>query len=161
MEGNTTVRIITVALGTFLSELMNATGVFIFMLILLMVIDFITGVLTTIIRKLQGDQTQGLSVQIAIAGFLKKIICYSMLAVAMALDALLYMSSGTLHVTLPTKAFFSTIVCLWFIFSELISIIENVSNSGAKVPGWLEKIVQVLLKKVDEKADQTISDIEK
>lgn len=45
-------------------------------------------------------------------------------------------------------------VLAWYILTELGSILENAVRLGAKVPGWLSKMLQISLEAVDGVADQ-------
>ena len=47
------------------------------------------------------------------------------------------------------KNYFTLVVCLWYIFTELGSIIENAGKLGAPVPKWLAKGIAQLRDKTD------------
>ena len=48
------------------------------------------------------------------------------------------------------KNYFTMIVAIWYIFTELGSIIENASKLGAPIPAWLAKGIAVLRNKADQ-----------
>lgn len=48
--------------------------------------------------------------------------------------------------------YFTMLVAIWYIFTELGSIIENAGELGAPIPGWLRKGVAVLRRKFDAAA---------
>lgn len=45
------------------------------------------------------------------------------------------------------------IVAVWYIFTELGSIIENIGKLGAPMPDWLKKEIKMLQAKLDEPPD--------
>lgn len=45
------------------------------------------------------------------------------------------------------------LVTIWYIITEAGSIVENVGEMGAPVPGWLRKAISVLKDTVDKTAD--------
>ena len=57
---------------------------------------------------------------------------------------------GQLGAELDYPGFLTPIVCLWYIFTELGSITENVGKLGADIPAWLLKIIHKLRGKVDD-----------
>jgi hypothetical protein len=55
------------------------------------------------------------------------------------------------------------LVTMWYILTEIGSIIENAMEMGAKVPSWLPKLLNATVKTIDgvgESALQTNSDNE-
>lgn len=48
------------------------------------------------------------------------------------------------------KGYITLIVCIWYTFTELGSIIENAGKLGAPIPKWLAKGIAQLKGKVDE-----------
>ena len=44
-----------------------------------------------------------------------------------------------IHIGIELSAFITPIVLLWYIITELGSIIENAGKLGAKIPKWLQK----------------------
>lgn len=53
------------------------------------------------------------------------------------------------------KVFFCALVVVWYILTELGSIIENAGALGAPVPGWLKSAIAALQDRVDESAGET------
>ena len=49
--------------------------------------------------------------------------------------------------------FVSVLVLVWYIITELGSIIENAANLGAPMPPWLAKMLQALGESVDKAGD--------
>ena len=49
-------------------------------------------------------------------------------------------------------------VSMWYILTEIGSIIENAMEMGAKVPAWLPKILNATLHKIDSVGEAAIDD---
>ena len=45
--------------------------------------------------------------------------------------------------------YLTLLVAVWYIFTELGSIVENADKLGAKIPGWLRKGIAALQKKAE------------
>lgn len=117
--------VITVALGGW-DQLLTAFITFI-------VIDYITGILAAI-------YTKQLSSGIGVMGIVKKILLLVLVWMAASLDNLLA----------PGSPYIRDIV-IWFLLSnEFISILENITRMGMKVPPILSRI----LLQVEEQADK-------
>ena len=54
--------------------------------------------------------------------------------------------------------FVSVLVLVWYILTELGSIVENAGKLGAPIPGWLAKAIQVLGSSVDKAGEAVTSD---
>lgn len=48
------------------------------------------------------------------------------------------------------KCLITPIVCLWYIFTELGSVIENAAKLGAPIPEWLRKLIASAKRKVED-----------
>ena len=53
------------------------------------------------------------------------------------------------------NVFFCALVVVWYILTELGSIIENAGALGAPIPGWLKSAIAALQDRVDETAGET------
>ena len=53
------------------------------------------------------------------------------------------------------NVFFCALVVVWYILTELGSIIENAGALGAPVPGWMKSAIAALQDRVDESAGET------
>lgn len=51
--------------------------------------------------------------------------------------------------------FLVPLVCVWYILTEAGSVVENVGNMGAPIPGWLKKAIASLKDKVDKSSPNT------
>lgn len=124
----------TVAIvATFLTYLFGGWDAAIGILIVFMMMDYVTGVIVAYKNKT-------LNSEIGFNGLIKKCMILIILVVAVMLDRLL--NTGTWV--------FRTLVCYFYIANEGISLLENVSNLGVKIPNKLKEALVQLDKKESE-----------
>ncbi len=115
--------------ATFFTYLFGGWDIAIGILIVFMVLDYITGVVVAIIKN-------KLNSEVGFEGLVKKCMILIILIVAVMLDRL--MNTGTWV--------FRTLVCYFYIANEGISLLENVSNLGVKIPDKLKDALEQLNK---------------
>lgn len=118
------VKIALTILGTGITYLIGDFDTALYVLVLFMILDYITGLLIAIIEK-------KVSSAIGMRGLAKKVFILLLVAVGVALDRLLQ-SDGY---------FFRTIVCMFYTANEGISILENASILGLPVPQKIKNIL--------------------
>lgn len=131
-----------VAVVAFLTALWGWIGWAILLLALAMVVDYLTG---SAAAKARGEWSS----EVARAGLRHK------LGEIVAVGAAAFADMGV-RVMLHTADLlplignvgwpdcFTLIVTLWYLFTEIGSIIENAGKLGASIPGWLSKGIAVL-----------------
>lgn len=67
-----------------------------------------------------------------------------------AVQVILQTAAAPLIGDFQYKGYITLIVCIWYTFTELGSIIENIDKLGAPVPKWLAKGIAQLKGRVDE-----------
>ena len=98
-------------------------------LIIFMVIDYITGMISAIINKKLSSKT-------GVWGIFKKILMLSLVAVAVVVDNL----TGESGV-------FRTIVIYFYVGNEGISILENLVECDVKIPAKIKDILEQIKEK--------------
>ena len=116
-------------------------------LVVVMLLDYATGMT-------KAWNAGELSSRVGLRGILKKVGYVATVGVAAVVDWLLRYGAGTLGWDWPVEFLFASIVIIWLVINELLSILENVSAIGASVPGFL----QALLKKLKVHAEDTAAD---
>lgn len=119
------ISIICTSIGVFLSVLFGGLDNLIITLCAFMVIDYITGVLSAIYNK-------KLSSQIGYKGIIKKVTMLIVVAVSVLLQN---------KIGIPA---IRDIVILFFVSNEGISILENISSTGLKLPPKLKEVLKQL-----------------
>ena len=134
------------AVITGLLHYLGIVAVPIIILIVAMIIDYVTGMMSAWLNS-------ELSSKKGIKGIVKKISYLALVAVAMIVDWLIFQGLQQINVDLHYSVFFAVLVTVWLIINELISVLENLSRMGVPIPNFLKKIIDRLKNTVDEKGD--------
>jgi toxin secretion/phage lysis holin len=116
-------------------------------LILVMVIDYVTGMIKAWINA-------DLSSKTGIKGIVKKVCYLLVVCVAAVVDWLLASGLQKVGITVEINYLFGVIVSIWLIINELISILENLATIGVPMPAFLTAIVRKLKVAVENNADE-------
>lgn len=120
----------------------QAVSVPVFILILLMICDYITGMANAYINHT-------LSSKVGIKGIVKKL-CY-LFAVVASIGTDWVISS--VNISTENSSTVSMLVTIWLIINEIISILENLRKIGVPVPKFLDSIIDRLKISTEEKAE--------
>ena len=134
------------AVITGLLYYLGIVAVPIIILIVAMIIDYVTGMMSAWLNS-------ELSSKKGIKGIVKKVSYLALVAVAMIVDWLIFQGLQQINVDLHYSVFFAVLVTVWLIINELISVLENLSRMGVPIPNFLKKLIDRLKNTVDEKGD--------
>ena len=112
-------------------------------LLIAVILDYITGLIKAIYNKT-------LSSEIGYKGILKKVVVFIVVALSVLVDRVLteyLLNSVGIDFDTP----FRTIVCVFFLCNEGISILENASLMGIRIP---KKLKQALLQLRDKEGGE-------
>lgn len=143
------------AVGAWISVKLGILGPVLIILTVMMVLDYITGMLAAKEEALEHpeDPKFGWSSKKGAQGIIKKVGYLCIIAVAMVVDYIILHVAAAMGITVSTKAFFALLVAVWYVLNELLSIIENAGRMGAQVPDWLCRYIAVLKETIDHKAN--------
>lgn len=147
MDNKTLQGVFTVAMAAF-AVYFNALAVPLVILVIMMVIDYITGMVSAWINK-------DLSSREGIIGIVKKICYMALVAVAMGVDWLMYCGISAAKITAAYDMWFGLLVAIWLIINEMISVLENLSRIGVPMPLFLTKAVKKLKITVDNESEES------
>lgn len=147
MDNKTLQGVFTVAMAAF-AVYFNALAVPLVVLVIMMVIDYITGMVSAWINK-------DLSSREGIIGIVKKICYMALVAVAMGVDWLMYCGISAAKITAAYDMWFGLLVAIWLIINEMISVLENLSRIGVPMPLFLTKAVKKLKITVDNESEES------
>lgn len=121
------------------------------LLVLMMVIDYISGMLAAKKEAVNHpeDPNYGWSSAQGFNGIIKKFGILCVIVVSMVLDYIVATLAIQMNFNPPITTLFSLLVTSWFLLNEMLSIIENAGRMGADVPEWLAKYIAVLKDKID------------
>lgn len=134
------------AVITGLLHYLGIVAVPIIILIIAMIIDYVTGMMSAWLNS-------ELSSKKGIKGIVKKVSYLALVAVAMIVDWLICCGLQQINVGITYSVFFAVLVAVWLIINELISVLENLSRMGVPIPNFLKKLINRLKNTVDEKGD--------
>lgn len=125
-------------------------------LLILMVIDYVTGMMASKAEAIRHpeDPNYGWSSKKGVLGVLKKVGYVCVIAVAVSLDLILITSAAHIGLDVPVKGLIGMIVTIWLALNEMLSIVENAGRMGADVPPWLARYIAVLKGKIDESQEE-------
>ena len=127
---------VVAVIATFFTYLFGGWDAAIGVLIVLMVLDYITGVLN-------GYLTKTLNSEVGFKGLLKKLLILVVIIIAVMLDRL--MNTG--------DWIFRTLVCYFYIANEGISLLENISLMGVPIPDKIKDALEQLNKEGTEEQE--------
>lgn len=136
-----------IGIGTLLSSWLGILYVPMLVLILCNVIDYGTGLCAAKYR----DET--IKSYKSIRGIAKKICMWLLVAVGAMLDWLLEYAAETVGIVIGLNFIVASIVAVWLIANEIISILENVRDIGAPLPPFLMKIASNIKSQAEKKAE--------
>ena len=110
------------------------------------IIDYFTGMHAA---KLRGEK---ISSKVSIEGIYKKVSMYILIFVGFGIDCMISYVTSTLHIAMKFPMLFAAMVASWLVINELISITENVEETGVKIP-ILSPILRFIKKKIEKTMD--------
>lgn len=131
-----------------LSSYLGILAVPVYMLVLLNITDYITGIFAAKYRGQEISSYKGLR------GIIKKVCMLVIVAVAGAVDWLLMFAATSIGIDFKFKFYVATLVAIWLICNEIISILENIRDIGTPLPPFLLKIVQKVKDQTEQKGNE-------
>lgn len=141
------VKAIFIAVGSALSSLLGILFIPVLLMVLSNVIDYITGIFAAVRR---GEK---ISSSVGRHGIVKKICMWLLVVVGVIIDELIAYVISTIGWDVPLKFAIASVVCVWIVCNEIISILENMKDIGMKIPPFLEKIMLYIKSKAEQQAD--------
>jgi toxin secretion/phage lysis holin len=120
-----TIQVIIAVVGGYLGYFLGGFDGFLYALIAFVVIDYITGIMVAILEK-------RLSSEVGFRGIFKKVLIFSLVAIAHIVDEQLIRSGTAIR----------TAVIFFYLSNEGISIIENTAKIGLPVPEKLKTVLE-------------------
>ena len=139
------IRAILAALGTAISLYCDQMIVPLIVLLLVMVGDYITGMVSAYVNKT-------LCSRCGIRGILKKLSYLMVVCVGIGVDWILHEAASQIGIEYQGTFAVGLLVTIWLVINELISILENLAKIGVPMPAFLKKIIEKLRVSVEKKA---------
>ena len=140
------------AIGVWISNSMGLLIPTLMLLTILMVLDYISGMLASKKEALEHPDNPQYrwSSRKSIIGIYKKIGYILTVLVAVSTDYLIHHYATELGLTSVNHTLFGLLVSIWLILNELISILENAGRMGVTLPDFLVRVLVDLKDDVDE-----------
>lgn len=139
-----------VTVTAVISALMSWLGILavpVFLLVGCNVIDYITGLAAAQYREESINSYKG------IRGIIKKVCMWLLVLVGAWVDILINYAVETAGIALTLPFIVATVVAVWLVVNEIISILENMIDIGVDIPPFLLPIVKYIKKKTEERAE--------
>ncbi len=140
------VKASVIAVGSALMSWLGILAIPVFLLVGCNVIDYITGLFAAKYR------TEEISSYKGIRGIIKKVCMWLLVLIGAWLDILINYAIHTAGFELTIPFIVATIVAVWLVVNEMISILENMIDIGVDIPPFLLPIVKYIKKQAEEKA---------
>ena len=132
-----------------LSVVMNWLGILaipVFLLVGCNLVDYFTGLCAAKYRTETINSYKG------IKGIIKKVCMWLLVLIGAWIDILINYTIETAGVNYSLPYIVATIVTVWLVVNEIISILENMRDIGVKMPPFLLPLMKNIKKKVEDKA---------
>ena len=107
--------------------------------------DYITGILASKLRNELVTSDKGLW------GIVKKIGMWILVGLGWAMDVLINYASQYVGLSIKLPFVVATIVAVWLICNEIISILENLLDIGVAMPPFLMPLAKMIKGQVEDK----------
>ncbi|MBO4981632.1 MAG: phage holin family protein [Lachnospiraceae bacterium] len=147
------VKATVIAVVSALMSWLGILAVPVFLLVGCNIIDYITGLMAAPYRD-DGS----ISSYKGIRGIIKKVCMWLLVLIGAWIDILINYAVECAGVSLTIPFIVATVVAVWLVVNEIISILENMLDIGVAMPPFLLPVVRYIKKQVEEKADVTVNE---
>lgn len=137
------IKIIIISIVSALMNFMGILAIPVFLLVLCNVIDYITGIAAARYR------TEGISSYKGIKGIMKKVCMWLLIVVGAVVDILLGYAAQYTGLAISLPFLVAMVVAVWLLINEIISILENMTDIGIKMPPFLAPLIRNMQKQVE------------
>lgn len=133
-----------------MSVLMGWLGILavpVYLLVLCNAVDYITGLWASKYR------TEKVNSYKSIRGIIKKVCQWLLVVVGAMLDILVSYAVESAGIGLALPFIAATVVAVWLVVNEIISILENMIDIGVAMPPFLMPAIKYIKRQVEDKAD--------
>jgi len=141
------IKAIFISILTALSAWFGILAVPMLLLVIINIVDYITGIMAAKYRGQEISSYKGFR------GIAKKICMWLLVGVGAIIDMLILYATQQAGIDLHFSFVVAILVAIWLICNEIISVLENISDIGVALPPFLIKIVENIKSQVEEKAD--------
>lgn len=140
---------IKITITAIIASIMSWMGILslpVFLLIGCNILDYFTGLCAS------GYRAKTISSYKGIRGIIKKVCMWLLIVVGAVIDLLLNYTVHSIGAEIQLPFVVATIVAVWLIVNEIISILENMVDIGVDMPPFLMPLVRNIKKQMEDKA---------
>lgn len=141
------VKVAVIAAVAVLTGWLGILAVPVFLLVLCNLIDYATGLMAAPYRTESVNSYKG------IRGIVKKVCMWLLIVVGAIVDTMLNYAVEYIGWGIALPFIVATVVAVWLLVNEIISILENILDIGVNIPPFLLPLVRNIKKTVEEKTD--------
>lgn len=143
-------KAIFITVFTALSAWLGILAIPMMLLVLVNIADYGTGLAAAKYRNQKISSYRGFQ------GIAKKVCMWLLVGVGAIVDCLITYAAQQAGITLSFGSAVASLVAVWLICNEIISILENINDIGVALPPFLLKLVGNLKSQVEGTADQEL-----
>lgn len=134
---------VTIAVSAVM-DFLGILAIPVFLMVGCNLIDYITGLIASKYRNEQMNSYKGMR------GIAKKVCMWLLVVVGAVVDELIKYATQTMGFNIQIPFIVATLVAVWIVVNEIISILENIVDIGIDLPPFLMPIVKRIKKEVEE-----------
>ena len=138
---------IFIAIGSLLSSWLGLLYVPMMVLVICNIIDYGTGLCAA---KYRAETIKSYK---SIRGIAKKVCMWLLVGVGAIIDWLLTYAADSAGIIVPLNFLVASVVAVWLIANEIISILENIKDIGAPLPPFLMRLAENVKSQAEKRAD--------
>lgn len=140
-------KALAIAALTMISSWLGILAIPVFLLVLLNITDYLTGIAAA---KYRGQKISSYS---GFRGIVKKVCMWLLVGLGAVIDWLLEFTARQAGIVIPLGYTVACLVAVWLICNELLSILENIGDIGVTLPPFLMKLVSQMKSKMENSVD--------
>lgn len=144
-----TIKAIAASIMGVLNSIFGVLAIPIVLLVACNIIDYVTGILASAFRGQEISSYKGMK------GITKKIGMWLLIVVGAIMDEFILYSVAQLGLVSPFSFMVATIVAVWIICNELISILENLKDMEVPLPEFLVRLTKYIKSQIEMKTEIT------
>ena len=134
---------VTIAVSAVM-DFLGILAIPVFLMVGCNLIDYITGLIASKYRNEKMNSYKGMR------GIAKKVCMWLLVVVGAIVDELIKYATQTMGFNIQIPFIVATLVAVWIVVNEIISILENIVDIGIDLPPFLMPIVKRIKKEVEE-----------
>ena len=125
-----------VGVFALINGILGTLAIPMYILVLLNTIDYITGMICAPYRNQALNSYRGFK------GIAKKVCMWLLVVVGVIIDWLIIYGAENAGIVIDIEFLVASLVAVWLISNEIISILENLTDIGVPMPKFLMTIVE-------------------